>query len=1073
MLRRSVVPNAFHGFNRSCTNAAVSRALFSLRFASEKNLPFKEYKNMTIGVPKETHHGESRVAMSPASVAQYKKQGFNIIVEKGAGAKASFLDSDYEAAGAKVVVNPDEVFQADVIMKVQPPSTAEAGKIRDKSTLISLFYPGKNKELLQKLQAKQCTVFGLECIPRISRAQAFDVLSSMSNIAGYKAVIEAANHFGRFLTGQITAAGKIPPAKVLVMGAGVAGLAAIGNAKSMGAIVKATDPRPATKEQVVSMGGEFLEVKSEETGDGGGGYAKEMSEHYQKLQREMIKNECRECDIIITTALIPGKKAPILITKDMVDVMKEGSVIVDLAAEAGGNVETIKNNETYVYKGVTHLGYSNLQNRMPTQASSLFSNNIYKYFMSMGGKGKFVVDLDDEVVRGSVLTHEGVITWPPPVKPASDAVPKVENKPAPKTKEEIAAELHQKTHVIPYAKTQKSVFLQTAGLAGLACLGLFAPPVFAGITTTFALACLAGYQVVWGVTPALHAPLMSVTNAISGLVVIGGLALLGTGHASATVTSIALVASFVASINVFGGFLVTKRMLDTFTRPDDPKSFGQLYVLPVASFLGIAAFSSFAGMPSLLPYAYVAAASYCVLAIAGLSTNETARKGNTFGVVGCSIGIGATLISFANTISVAQYAPIIGALALGGAVGSSVAKSVEFTSLPELVAAFHSFVGIAAVLVSIASFMNGLAIPMGDHGSLDALHKSSIYVGTFLGGITFTGSLVAFGKLRNLLGSAALNFPGMHQLNLGLALTNLGGFMYFMTAPLDMGTGLAVLGLNTTLSFIQGYILTAAIGGADVPVAITVLNSYSGWAMAAEGFMLENTLCITVGALVGSSGAILSYIMCIAMNRSITNVLFGGVGTNSSGGGKAKTYTGEVTETNADEVAQWLVESKNIIIVVGYGMAVAKAQYPIANIVQMLRKKGNNVRFCIHPVAGRMPGQMNVLLAEANVPYDIVKEMDEINEEFSECDLCLVVGANDTINSAALDDPNSSIAGMPVCHVWEAKQTVIMKRGMSSGYAGVDNPVFFNENNAMLFGDAKKVCDQLQAKVSAKLEHTH
>jgi NAD(P) transhydrogenase len=309
----------------------------------------------------------------------------------------------------------------------------------------------------------------------------------------------------------------------------------------------------------------------------------------------------------------------------------------------------------------------------------------------------------------------------------------------------------------------------------------------------------------------------------------------------------------------------------------------------------------------------------------------------------------------------------------------------------------------------------------------------------------------------------------MNQVNIALAGANVAGLVYFMSTPAVLSTGLYLLGANSILSFIQGYILIGGIGGADVPVAITVLNSYSGWAMAAEGFMLNNNLCLCVGALVGSSGAILSYIMCVAMNRSLLNVLLGG--PTDPNKGPAKTYTGEVIETKADEVAQWMIQSKNIIIVVGYGMAVAKAQYAIADLVKKLTAKGNKVQFCIHPVAGRMPGQMNVLLAEAKVPYDIVKEMDEVNEEFEEADLCIVIGANDTINSAALDDPNSSIAGMPVCHVWKAKQVVVMKRSLASGYAGVDNPVFFNPNTAMLFGDAKKVCDQLLLHVTNSLSH--
>ena len=371
------------------------------------------YKDIKVGVPRETSADETRVAVTPTNVAQYVKYGMTVLVEKGAGDKANFPDALYESAGAKIV--PSVFSEADLLLKVQPPSAKEAEQIKSGATLISLFFPARNSELLNTLQNKSCNVFALDCIPRVSRAQAFDVLSSMSNIAGYKAVIEGANHFGRFLTGQITAAGKIPPAKVLILGAGVAGLAAIGAANSMGAIVRAVDPRAATREQVESLGAEFLQVKLNESGDGGGGYAKEMSEAYQKAQKEMVKQQCADCDIIITTALIPGKKAPILITKDMVDVMKEGTVVVDLAAEAGGNVETTRPNENYLYNGkVRHIGFSNLQNRMPSQASTLFGNNIFKYISSFGGKGNFQIDLNDEVIRGSILCHNKQLMWPPP-----------------------------------------------------------------------------------------------------------------------------------------------------------------------------------------------------------------------------------------------------------------------------------------------------------------------------------------------------------------------------------------------------------------------------------------------------------------------------------------------------------------------------------------------------------------------------------------------------------------------------------------------------------------------------------
>ncbi len=1041
-----------------------SSSLWNARF-SGNIVSTIAYKDIKIGVPRESNPDETRVAVTPANVAQYVKNGMTVFVEKGAGEKANFPDSLYESAGAKIV--PNVFGEADLVLKVQPPNTKEAEQIKSGATLISLFFPARNGELLKVLQNKSCTVFALDCIPRVSRAQAFDVLSSMSNIAGYKAVIEGANHFGRFLTGQITAAGKIPPAKVLVLGAGVAGLAAIGTANSMGAIVRAVDPRPATREQVESLGGEFLQVKINESGDGGGGYAKEMSEAYQKAQKEMVKQQCAECDIIITTALIPGKKAPVLITKDMVDVMKEGTVVVDLAAEAGGNVETTRPNENYVYNGkVRHIGFSNLQNRMPSQSSTLFGNNIFKYISSFGVKGNFQVDLNDEVIRGSILCQNKQLMWPPPaiVNPSPTVVKKDEEK----TPAMLEAEKIEKTVTRPYKETIRAAWTTTAVLATLGAVGLTAPAQVSVALTTFALACIAGYQVVWGVSPALHSPLMSVTNAISGLVVIGGLVILGPATASPAVTAISLSAVVISSINIFGGFTITKRMLDTFARPDDPQSFGYLYAFPTAAFLGMFAYGHFAGAgASMLQLSYLVGSSFCIMSIAGLAAQSTSRMGNTFGIVGTSVGIVSTLVSFLPSIPIAHMAAIIGAMGAGGVIGTSIAKKVEFTDLPQLVAAFHSFVGIAAVAISIASFMNGYA--HFDEDAMGNVHKAAIYIGTFLGGITFTGSLVAFGKLQGFLSSAPLSFPGMNQVNIALAASNTAGLLYFMSTPAVLSTGLYLLSANSILSFIQGYILIGGIGGADVPVAITVLNSYSGWAMAAEGFMLNNNLCLCVGALVGSSGAILSYIMCVAMNRSLMNVLLGGPTDPSKG--PAKTYTGEVTETKAEEVAQWMLQSKNIIIVVGYGMAVAKAQYAIADIVKKLTAKGNKVQFCIHPVAGRMPGQMNVLLAEAKVPYDIVMEMDEVNEEFEETDLCLVIGANDTINSAALDDPNSSIAGMPVCHVWKAKQVVVMKRSLATGYAGVDNPVFFNPNTAMLFGDAKKVCDELLQHVNAALSH--
>merc|ERR1719462_772917 len=401
-------------------------------------------------------------------------------------------------------------------------------------------------------------------------------------------------------------------------------------------------------------------------------------------------------------------------------------------------------------------------------------------------------------------------------------------------------------------------------------------------------------------------------------------------------------------------------------------------------------------------------------------------------------------------------------MGIGGTIGSVIAKKIQVTDLPQLVALFHSFVGVAAVLTCIASYIVDQPGFAADPAA--NVIKSALFLGTYIGGVTFTGSLIAYGKLQGIMDSAPVMLPHRHLLNIGLLASNIGAMGLYMASD-SPAVNLSMLGLTAVSSSVMGVTLTVAIGGADMPVVITVLNSYSGWALCAEGFMLNNDLLTIVGALVGFSGGILSYIMCKAMNRSLTNVLFGGYGTLSSGTGERMAITGTHSEVNVDGSVEMITAAKNIIIVPGYGLAVAKAQYAIADIVDTLKKAGKNVRFGIHPVAGRMPGQMNVLLAEAGVPYDIVLEMDEINDDFNDTDVSIVLGANDTINSSAEDDPESPMAGMPVLRVWNGKQTVVMKRTMGSGYAAVDNPVFYMENTDMLLGDAKTTCDALASKV--------
>ncbi len=450
----------------------------------------------------------------------------------------------------------------------------------------------------------------------------------------------------------------------------------------------------------------------------------------------------------------------------------------------------------------------------------------------------------------------------------------------------------------------------------------------------------------------------------------------------------------------------------------------------------------------LVQAAYIVAALFFILSLAGLSKQESARSGNYYGIAGMAIALIATIFGPDSQ----GLVWIIIAMVIGGGIGIHFAKKVEMTEMPELVAILHSFVGMAAVLVGYNSYLD--APEVATHAE-HVIHMVEVFLGVFIGAVTFTGSVVAFGKLRGIISSSPLNLPHKHKMNLAAIVVSTLLMIYFVKAD---GSMFALI-VMTLIAFAFGYHLVASIGGADMPVVVSMLNSYSGWAAAAAGFMLANDLLIVTGALVGSSGAILSYIMCKAMNRSFVSVIAGGFGQEVVISGDVD--HGEHREASAEEVAEMLKNSKSVIITPGYGMAVAQAQYPVHEITEKLRAKGINVRFGIHPVAGRLPGHMNVLLAEAKVPYDIVLEMDEINDDFSETDTVLVIGANDTVNPAAQEDPNSPIAGMPVLEVWNAKNVIVFKRSMNTGYAGVQNPLFFKENTQMLFGDAKDSVDAI------------
>ena len=519
---------------------------------------------MIIGAIKESSHGECRVAATPQSVKKLAQLGYEVVVESGCGVEANFPDVLYENAGAKVLADRESVLAgADITLKVAPPEFEEINKLKEGSALISFVWPARHEEQLNLLRRRRITTLAMDCVPRISRAQKLDALSSMANIAGYRAIVEAANEFGSFFTGQITAAGKVPPAKVLVIGAGVAGLAAIGTAKSLGAIVRAFDTRLAVKEQVASMGADFLELQFEESGEGEGGYAKTMSDEFIAAEMELFAQQAKEVDIIVTTALIPGKPAPKLITTEMVKSMKPGSVIVDLAAEQGGNCELTEPTEKVTVHDVTIIGYTDLPSRLPTQSSSLYANNIVNLIGDMTPEkdGQLQVDLEDQVIRGTLVTHDGEITWPPPK--IAEPSPAAAKPPA-------AAAEKETPEVAPTSSRMHWIWSGIAAVLGLVLLwlmGLFAPAEFVSHFTVFVLACFVGWQLVWNVTPALHTPLMSVTNAISGIIVIGGMLQLADPFYG-TSSLLAMFAVLIATINVAGGFLVTHRMLGMFRKQD-------------------------------------------------------------------------------------------------------------------------------------------------------------------------------------------------------------------------------------------------------------------------------------------------------------------------------------------------------------------------------------------------------------------------------------------------------------------------------------------------------------------------
>lgn len=586
-------------------------------------------------------------------------------------------------------------------------------------------------------------------------------------------------------------------------------------------------------------------------------------------------------------------------------------------------------------------------------------------------------------------------------------------------------------------------------------------PFILGLTV-FVLAIFVGYYVVWKVTPALHSPLMAVTNGISSVIIVGAVLALGSAQ-DFTTQLFGVLAVFMASINIFGGFMVTRRMLDMFTKKKEgasPAKIGMLALDLIVNFkewallpIGLLVLCFTLKNHDLLAILYLASAVLFILALQGLSSAKTSMKGLTYGIWGMGIAIVVTLLSPIVT----SYAWILAGLMGGGLIGSVIAKKIQMTALPQLVAGFHSLVGLAAVLVAAAALREPSAFDIGQVGSISVGSLIEMGLGVAIGAITFTGSLVAFAKLQGLVSGNPLTFPGQHFLNatLGMGLVLLLFFFAGSESP-------ALFWILTALSFLLGFLLILPIGGADMPVVISMLNSYSGWAAAGIGFTLGNSLLIITGAIVGASGAILSYIMCKGMNRSIFNIILGGFGGEGAGPTAQGSKEQRPFKSGSAEDAGFIMKNaQSVVIVPGYGMAVAQAQHALREMADTLKKDGVTVRYAIHPVAGRMPGHMNVLLAEANVPYEDVLELEDINRDFGITDVAFVIGANDVTNPSAKTDPTSPIYGMPILDVDKAKTVIFVKRSLSPGYAGVDNELFYRDNTMMLFGDAKKVCEEV------------
>lgn len=1008
---------------------------------------------VTLGCLKEADE-ENRVSLTPAIAEGLRKNGYATFVEYGAGTRAGFSDQMYANAGCKVASRQDVIRAGDILFSINAPER-DFPLMKGKMLIswVGRLLP-TGKEVVRAATRNGVSLIDTTAVPRITIAQALDVLSSQAKVAGQRAVTEASYNFTRFQSAEMTSAGKYPPAQTFVLGCGVAGLQAIGAARALGSVVRAWDVRDVS-DQAASLGASWVKVDFKEDGAGQGGYAKESSADFTKAQHATFHKHLKECDIVITTAAIPGRPSPKLITASMVADMKPGSVIVDLAALGGGNCEmTQKDQRIVTENGVVIIGYTDLPSRMAPQSSAMYAQNMANLLKHVEGKEKAkslmatvahnlgAGEDGDIVTRSIICCKDGAeIPMPPPPQPTppKKKVEKVEKKPKDPTVTAIT-----------------NTVIGTVIVTLLLGLGEAVP---SSLFTTFLLAGAAGYQVVWGVAHALHTPLMAVTNAISGMTAVGGMILLE--EAKTPVPRIcAIMGVGVSFVNVMGGFAVSQRMLNLFKRAGD-KDFSPLLFIPGSVLLAAAQF----GGSAYLKDADSIASLMCITAIGGLATQSTANGGCKLGMIGVATGMITTL----HTLTDANLQICLFVLPIFGLAGLYIGMTVNPIKLPQTVAAFHSLVGLAAMTTSIGDFLEAPTVEFN-------MHNASAMFGTWIGGITLTGSIIAFLKLNGNKSSKALSLPGKNLINLAMLAafvalvysvsTRPDGGKFFGIIALPIG---AELWMTMVLSMLMGVHLVDSVGGGDMPVCITVLNSYSGWALVAEGFLLDSPMLTVIGSLIGFSGAILTHIMCVAMNRDIFNVIFGGINA-APPAKKGEKEKKEHIETSVEAVAGYLVQSKKVLIVPGYGMAVSRAQTPVSSLAALLRSNEVECKFGIHPVAGRMPGQMNVLLAEAGCPYDWVFEMDDVNPDMESFDVCIVMGANDITNSAAQEIDDCPIAGMPVIEVWRSKKVIFCKRSMAGGYADIENPVFFKPNTEMLLGDAKKTAEGLAAECKKLLE---